>query len=312
MTAMVMTTILLALAWFATMNLVTSAMVWTAAAALRRSAAFGSAGVLVAARLFPAAASLLLTLVIFVPVHWVSETRGTNESFGWILFVAAGAGALLIVRGGARAMAVARADRRLRAGERASSAVCGVTESPDVSGLALAGLMRTRIVLAPRVAAALTRPEMDAAIAHELAHRRAFDNLKRCAFYCAPDFFGSTRVARDLERGWHAAAESLADARAAGESEQRAVDLASALIKVSRLTSVLAPARSPVWSTFNDPALLRERVHHLTSGTLAAPPCRPGRACWAAIAVVASLAMLVPLVSGAIHALTEAAVAFLP
>jgi hypothetical protein len=211
-----------------------------------------------------------------------------------------------------RAVALARADRRLRAGERASTAVPGVAESSDVPGIALAGLLRTRVVLDPEAAAALKRPEIDVAIAHEDAQRRAFDNLKRCAFYCAPDFFGSSRMAKHVERAWHAAAESLADARAVGEDDQRAVDLASALVKVARLTANLSSARSPVWSTFNDPTLLTERVHQLTSGAPAAPPCRPVRTACAALALVIGTALLVPVLSGAIHTFTEAAVAFLP
>jgi hypothetical protein len=312
MISMVMSTVLLALAWFATMNLVTSAVAWTAVVVLGRSSLRRSAGLLLATRLFPATASLLLTLGLFVPAHWATEARGANESFGWALNLAAAAGALLIIRSCFRVTALARADRRLRAGECASTVVCGVTESADVPGLALAGLVRTRVVLDPRVAAELTRAELDVAIEHELAHRRAFDNLKRGAFYCAPDIFGSTRVAKGVEHAWHAAAESLADARAAQENEQRAVDLASALVKVARLTSAVSSGRSPVWSTFNDPALLSERVQQLMSGAPAARPCHPVRAGCAALALVAGTAMLVPSLSGAIHVLTEAAVAFLP
>ena len=312
MTSMVITTMLLALAWFTALNLAASVLVWAAAVVVPRRSFPPSAGVLAATRLFPAAASLLMTGVLFIPAHWATEARDVNESFGWVLNALAAAGALLIVRGAARGVALARADRRLRAGERASSVLSGVTESTDVPALALAGVFRTRVVLDPKVAATLTGAELDVAIAHETAHRRALDNLTRCAFYCAPDFFGSSRMAKRVEREWHIAAEFRADARAAARDGQRAVDLASALVKVARLTADLSSARSPVWSTFNDPALLTERVRQLTSGAPAAAPYRPVRTASAALAVVIAMAMLVPALSGTIHAFTEAAVSLLP
>jgi len=312
MNALVATTVLLALAWFAATNLVASALAWAAGAFLRRREAAGSAAVLLCVRLFPPAASLLITILVFVPVHLATETRGLDESFGWVLDLAAAAGAFLIVRALWRACALALADRRLRSAERPSTVVPGTTESPEMIGLALAGLVRTRIVLDARVAAALTRSELDVAIAHEVAHRRAADNLKRCAFYCAPDFFGMSRMAGQIERAWHAAAESLADARAAQEDDRRAVDLASALVKVARLMAATPTACSPVWSTFNDPALLRVRVRQLASGAPPAPEFHPVRAAFAAVAVVASLAMLAPLLAGPVHLITEAAVALLP
>jgi hypothetical protein len=279
---------------------------------LRRSGSRASAFALLATRLFPAAASLLLSVVLFVPAHWATEARDLNESFGWGVYIFALAGAFLIVRGVARAFALGSADRCLRVTERRSPVVPDATESAHVRGLALAGLVRTRILLDPRVAASLTPAELDVAIAHEVAHRRAFDNLKRGAFYCAPDFIGSSRMATYVERAWHAAAESLADARAARADEQRAADLASALIKVARLTGCRSTSVSPVWSTFNDPTLLKQRVYQLTSDVPVAAPYRSVRAFSLALGVLAATAMLVPVLSATIHRVTEAAVAFLP
>jgi len=310
---MVATTVLLALAWFTVLNLATSLISWGAALALQRRGVQPRAAVLLSVRLFPAGASLLVTLVLFVPAHWISETRGLNESFGWALYLMAAAGATLMVRGAARAVALGRADRRLRARERGSALVPQVREAEGVPGLALAGLLRTRILIGRRVAASLTAAELDVAIAHEIAHRRAVDNLKRWALHCAPDFFGSSAIAERTERAWHAAAESLADARAVHGDTQRALDLASALIKVARLTA--APpsfGRTPVWSPFNDPVLLKRRVHQLTSDVPVAAPCHPVRTAGAVVLLLVLTALLVPVLSGAIHGMTEAAVAFLP
>jgi hypothetical protein len=164
-----------------------------------------------------------------------------------------------------------------------------------------------------QVAASLTRAELDVAIAHEIAHRSAVDNLKRWAIYCAPDFFGVSGVARKTERAWHAAAESLADARAVRGDAQRGLDLASALVKVARLTTGKpSSALTPVWSPFNDPSLLERRVHQLTSNVPGAAPAKPAYAAGAALGLMALVVALVPVLAGAIHAITEAAVAFLP
>jgi hypothetical protein len=119
-------------------------------------------------------------------------------------------------------------------------------------------------------------------------------------------------MARYIESAWHAAAESAADARAAGEDDRRAIDLASALVKVARIVTPTSVARSPVWSSFNDPMLLRERVRHLASGAPPAPELHPIRTACAALAVVCSVAMLAPVLAGPIHLITEAAVALLP
>jgi beta-lactamase regulating signal transducer with metallopeptidase domain len=312
-TLMIVSTVLLALAWFTVLNLVTSLISWSVGAVLQRTPLQPRPAVLLGVRLFPAGASLLVTLVLFVPAHWITEARDVNESFGWVLYVMAAAGAALMVRAAARAVTLGRADRRLRARERGSALLPQVREAEGVPGLALAGLLRTRILIGRQAATSLTPAELEVAIAHEIAHRRAIDNLKRWALHCAPDFFGSSAIAQRTERAWHAAAESLADARAVRGDAQRALDLASALVKVARLTAAPASFGStPVWSPFNDPVLLERRVHQLTSDVPVATPCHPVRTAGAAVLLLVVTALLVPALSGAIHWVTEAAVAFLP
>jgi len=309
---MVMTTVLLALAWFAALNLAASLLAWTAAVGLQRTRICPRAGVLLTVRLFPAAASLLLTLVLFVPAHWITEPRGLSESFGSSVYLLSLAGAALIGRAIVRVIGLARADRRLRGRERVSAVVPHLRESEALPGLALAGILRTRILAGPHVVGTLTSPELDVAIAHELAHHRAVDNLKRWALYCTPDFFGWSANARKAERDWHAAAESLADARAVGGDAQRAIDLASALIKVARLSLERPRVETALWSTFNDPSLLKHRVLQLTRGIPVAAPSHPRRAASTAVLAVGAVAMLVPLLSDTIHTITEAVIAFLP
>jgi len=76
--AFLLTTLLLASAWFAAVNVTSSLGAWLAAAALRGARFRPRAAVLLAIRFFPAAASLLI-IGLFVPTHWAAEARDVKE-----------------------------------------------------------------------------------------------------------------------------------------------------------------------------------------------------------------------------------------
>ncbi len=120
--------------------------------------------------------------------------------------------------------------------------------------ISLAGLLRPRVFVASPVIEAFTSDEMDVSLAHEVAHHDARDNLKRMLVACSPDLLGIWPSGRALERRWRAAVEFAADDGAVGGDESRAVALASALIKVARL-SPAAPAAGAS-SAFYDGTLL--------------------------------------------------------
>jgi hypothetical protein len=145
-----------------------------------------------------------------------------------------------------------------------------------------------------------------------VAHRDALDNLSRWCMLCAPDLFGGSTIANRLERRWHEGAESCADARAIDGDAVRAFHLASALIKVARLsTGWTGRLPAPSWSTLHDSALLELRVHRLVNGQV--PPAGPLPSRFLYIAVgLAGLGVSVPLLAGTIHRVTEALVAVLP
>jgi hypothetical protein len=83
--------------------------------------------------------------------------------------------------------------------------------------------------------------------------------------------FGWSTAARDLEARWLAEVECQADARAVGGDDGRAVLLASALVKVARLTRRPGPVvASPAWSALHLAALLETRVRRLTAARAAA------------------------------------------
>ena len=264
---LLVSTALLGLAWFAMATIVTSSVAWAVVRFGPRRAR--SAPALLALRLAPAALSLVVALGLFVPAHLALEPRGVRESFGTILIALALLSMVLVLRSATRAICVACASRRILA--TATRAVPGADhrtyEVTGSEGVSLAGVFRTRILIGSGVRAALTPAELDIAIAHEVAHRASFDNVKRFAMFCAPDLFGWSAQARRLETEWRAEAECLADARAVQGSETRAVLLASALVKVARLGSHPTAGQRPVvWSTFHEAALLEARVHRLVRG----------------------------------------------
>ena len=105
-------------------------------------------------------------------------------------------------------------------------------ESPE-SLVAVTGIFRTRVFIGREALATLTMDELQAVVAHELAHIRSFDNLKQLLVRI-------TRLPRWLahfnwlDSEWSHAAEFSAD-RGAVQEGASPLDLASALVKISRL-----------------------------------------------------------------------------
>src|SRR5208337_5594063 len=100
--------------------------------------------------------------------------------------------------------------------------------------LTVAGVCAPKVIVSDDAAAMLTPAELKTALRHEIAHVRRYDNLKKLIFRIAP--FPGTAA---LEAAWSDQTELAAD-DAAVSSINEALDLASALIKVSRLGSSTA------------------------------------------------------------------------
>src|SRR5262245_16586659 len=285
--------IVLALAWFACINAVASVFAAALALVLSRRAATRRAWMFLGSRLLPTCLSLFFVGAMFLPAQWALEPRDAAERLGFALNAMAALGLLLFLRSAWRAMAVARASRWGRAGSRPYRRGTPNTFVVDSwPGVSLAGIVRPRILIGRRVKSVLSHDELEVAVAHEVAHRDAFDNLARWCMFCAPDFLVGSSAASRLEHDWHEAAESRADARAIRGDHRRAVHLASALIKVARLSAVQTPTVSvPSWSTLNDSELLEWRVHRLLSGTLPQTEGFPG---FVTAIVAASLLIVAP------------------
>ena len=316
----------LGLAWFAIVNAVATVVAaWTLRHAARQPRVQPAAWWL-AARLFPATASTVLVLAVFVPSYWMFEPRNYDEGFQGVITVAALAGIAIVAAAAFRAGAAwTRAANRARAWMHIAQPIAlpGATMpafavDSDAPVMALVGILRPRLFVSRPVLSLLNREELAAAVAHEVGHRRAFDNLKRLAVCATPDWLAGTRTARQIENQWAAAAEHEADrigpAAAKGDAHSARCALASAIVKVARLMPV-APAIVEPISTLVDGSDIQSRVCALLDGAAPVEPRRrwrsPVAAIAAIVALVAAFALYSPLLHSA-HEATELLVHLLP
>jgi len=316
----------LALAWFGAVNLALSGVAAAAVGLIERGTirlrGSRAPAILLGLKLLPGAAALIFTTVVFLPAHWRFEPEGADESLGYTLALLGALGAATVAVAARRAVRGARLTRRLeRSWEGRASGPGQFLEAslpvyylPDAAPIiSLAGLRYPRVFVARPVMDAFSSEELDVSLAHELAHRDARDNLKRVLVACSPDLLALWRSGRRLERRWRAAVEFAADARAVRGSEERAVWLASALLKVARLAPN-AGALSP-GSAFYDGTLLWARIDRLLAPSESPLSPHPIRPAWS-IGICGMTALAAALAGEAVwlgvHLATEGLIRFLP
>lgn len=259
----------LALAWFLVVNAAAGVVLALAADRLIARDVTTSPGFWFGLRLFPAAAASLFVTALFLPSYWKYEPRELVEGFD-VTLTSLAAIALLVIAAavGRAALAWARASRRAGAWiGTARPLALGDTgiaafEIDDGAPLmALVGVLRPRLLVTRGLLDALTGEELAASVAHEIGHWRARDNLKRLAMRAAPDLLVASSAARAIERRWASASEHSAD-RLAGDDGPTRCALASALVKVARLTPPMAPVAEPI-STLVGGGEIASRVERL-------------------------------------------------
>jgi len=213
--------------------------------AIRPQSAIGSANLLFALRLAPLALAAIFTLVFTLPSFLLLEPRSTDESVGTAPLLL-GMCCLILLAGGIvqTVLAQIRTSRALITWLAGSTLVESDKPLPvfrtgtDGPALTLAGVRKPRVLISESALSVLTVQELRTALEHEVAHLRSYDNLKKLLFQLTA-FPGM----RALEDAWSEQAELAAD-DAAVSSKGEALDLAAALIKVSRLGSVQAELTS--------------------------------------------------------------------
>lgn len=193
------------------------------------------ADLLFALRMFPLVAAGLITAVLATPSFLLLEPRTIDEPLGGAPLVLGICGAALGIFGfGNAAVAIRRASRAISTwtGEAQlveSSANLPILRiAPVVPAMTTVGIVHPRVLMSRTAELMLGTNELHTALNHEIAHVRRRDNLKKLLlrFVALPGM-------KDLENAWLEATEMAAD-DAAVSSAAEALDLASALIKLSR------------------------------------------------------------------------------
>jgi Zn-dependent protease with chaperone function len=221
--------------------------------AARLSEPAARARLLVVARVFPSAVALLAVGALVVPSFVWLEPRDTVERVSATMAALAGAGLLMLLAGPIRGLLSVLSTRNLSKrwnDDAASIDVPGISLPAFVVNesfpiVSLVGWFRPRLVVARTVLLNCDGDELAAVLAHEAGHNDRRDPWVRLLVRACPDLLSLTPWAGRIERLWAEAAEQDADERAARTGPTRAMDLASALVKVARLARAAGVGSPP-------------------------------------------------------------------
>ena len=211
---------------------------------------------LFAIRLLPVFTACVVAFGFVLPAFLKLEPRSTAEGMSLKLATLALAGATLIVT---LAMRIARSlqataqverDWRRRSHELHMTGLSAPLYCIEGAFpcLAVTGLLRPRVYVGRSVVELLSKAEMQAALAHEMAHVRSFDNLKQLLLkslrWPGPfeNLIGSIST-------WVHASEAAADEEAVAAGAV-ALDLSSALVKMGRIACGYIPKPQILASQF--------------------------------------------------------------
>lgn len=214
----------------------------------RRRSPRNGVELLFALRLAPLVIAAAITFFIFVPSFVLLEPRAPKEAMGSGAAVLGLCGMAAIAAGvWNAATAWLRASQTIARWSNSASLIDSrrtnsaspVSVIHDLVGappLTAAGVLRPSVWLSSAAKSLLTEDELQAALRHEFVHVRRWDNLRKLILRLVtfPGMAG-------LECAWREAAEIAAD-DAAVSSASEALDLAAAVIKLSRMAPLQPPA----------------------------------------------------------------------
>jgi beta-lactamase regulating signal transducer with metallopeptidase domain len=263
-----------------------------------------------ALRMFPLVTAAVITAAFTVPSFLLLEPRAIDEPMGGIPVVLGICGVMLGIFGVWNAgIALRSASRTIARWTSAaqpvdSSAPFPVLRSSQmIPAMTAAGIVRPKVLLSGAAESMLTANELQTALNHEVAHVRRRDNLKKLLlrFVAFPGMSG-------LEAAWLESTEMAADDAAVSNAAE-ALDLAAALIKLSRLGPV-EPAADLTAALVHSPAsAMSARIERLIawSDERTSSPQRfsPWYGLGAAVATVAVFAVTYSQLLVHVHTATE-------
>jgi beta-lactamase regulating signal transducer with metallopeptidase domain len=281
----------------------------------QRSSARRCADLLFAVRMAPFVVASIVTLAFAVPSFLLLEPRAVEESMGSVPVVLGLCGMAMLLAGAWNALrALVQVSRTIAqwstqarvVGSSAINSQKSVSVLRAAAGappLTAAGILRPTVWLSGAAEFVLSERELQSALRHEVVHVRRRDNLRKLLLRLVV-FPGMAQ----LESAWCEATEMAAD-DAAVASVSEALDLAAAVIKLSRLAP-LEPSVELTTALVHSPAeSVNARVERLIAWTERRQiPMRSyslGYGLCATVAVVATLAVTYSELLVRIHAATE-------
>jgi Zn-dependent protease with chaperone function len=275
---------------------------------LRPDSAPGTADFLFGLRVLPLMISTVVTVVFTLPSFLLLEPRATDEAIGTAPLALALCCLVLLGAGMTRAgMAQWRVSQSLRewldgsTRMESSEAVPVFCTGKDAPSLTVAGVCAPKVLVSDATVAMLNPPELRTALRHEIAHVLRYDNLKKLVFR-----FSTFPGMAELEYAWSEETEMAAD-DAAVSSFRDALDLAAALIKVSRLGPVRSSAELTI-ALLHSSTALSTRVQRLVTWKQIQKP-QSRSVWWYALPPAGALAMVLAgsysSVLAQMHAVTE-------
>jgi len=254
-------------------------------------------------RILPLVASVAITFAFVVPSFDLLEPRSIDEGMG-AMPMALGLCALLLIAYGCFRVITAqtKTSRVVKRWLEGALPMDGCAQTvtfqarQEAPPLTLIGVHKPRVLVSESTVALLSPDELHIALKHELAHMQSHDNLKKLIFRFCP-FPGMAK----LESAWSQAAELAADDAAVSKLVD-AVDLAAALVKLSRLVPVEA---APVCTVGFVTGSIRARVTRLLAWDAAGKAGNPRNGLWYALPPVLVALLCVFATYGPALALTH-------
>src|SRR5579872_119587 len=268
------------------------------------------ADLLFALRMLPLVAAAVITAAFTVPSFLLLEPRSIDEPMSGIPLALGISGAMLGIFGVVNAsLALRRASRTIATWTTSAHPVDSGSPVPVlrisqvVPAMTAAGIVRPKVLLSAAAESMLTANELQTALNHEIAHMRRRDNLKKLLlrFVAFPGMSG-------LEAAWLEATEMAADDAAVSNAGE-ALDLAAALIKLSRLGPVEAPVDFTAALVHSPASAVNARVERLITWCEERRVPTPTRSAWygvgAVMATVAVFAVTYSHLLVRVHTATE-------
>jgi Zn-dependent protease with chaperone function len=240
----------------------------------RTWSAGSQASVLCLLRTLPVVGGIAIVALLFAPAYLAHEPRDNHEEITLNLAMVAFFSALGVMLAVVRGIITWRATARLTADwlrNAESITLPGITMPAfriehQFPVVAIVGTFRPRLFIANQIFQSLTGDELCAALAHEVGHVIARDNLKRGLIRACRDTLLIIPCGRSLDSAWKEASEGAADEYAAGRDRMVGLDLASALVKIARLVPFGSKPTLPAGAYFvneEDPSGFKVRVRNL-------------------------------------------------